>query len=612
LVALTPRQLLSQKDIRLKLIRTREELDGNVVELLGGLDYVRVADAHIHEVKRFAHSAEKRRQTELKHHVAMALFGSGKALTEGFFYLLVLASAVVLAVLGHASFGDILVFSDLFLSVMTPMAEVHRILDEGHESALRVGDLLEMLSRPLDPSFHTAMHRTARLDDAAPIIATEGLRVSYWTADGRAVEALHGVSLQVRRGETIGVVGRSGSGKSTLVKVLMRIVHPSGGRVAIKGMPLEEVSRPTISQLIGYVGQSPFLFNGSVEDNIQYGCQAIRLPEDIRRAAQRACIHDEILAMPAGYDTVIAERGANLSGGQKQRIALARIFLKDPPILILDEATSALDNISERIVQQAIEAARADRTVILVAHRPSTLSDADRILVFDGGRLVEEGPYHELVKQGGVFAEPVLSAGGNSSPPEVGGGAGRRGLIASRCASWRARCAILSQPWHSGRQPLACLLQFEKCRIDPEGRTPQGGGPSGWGATVVSAQAGITSGGRRKSWRIPAAPGRGTKTALPRKRLRTLPGRRWTKRNKQHTRSEKRWAVPPRQSGRKPTTLPRRPAPASKTWAKHCAKTHYARASLGALPRRRPVACARQATISNGKASAAWWKTSAR
>jgi ATP-binding cassette subfamily B protein len=414
-VLLTARQLLSQKDIRLTLIRTREELDGNVVEPLGGLDYVRVADTHAQEVKRMAHSAEKRRRTEFKHHVAMAFFGSGKALAEGFFHLVVLSSAVALAVFGYASFGDILAFSGLFLSVMTPMAEIHRILDEGHEASLRVGDLLELLHQPLDPSYQTHMHRTPRLDDAAPIIATEGLHVSYRAADGRPIEALHDVHLQIRSGETVGVVGRSGSGKSTLVKVLMRIVHASAGRGWLKGLPLAEVSRETISQLIGYVGQSPFIFSGTIEENIHYGTNGICLPEDVQQAAQRACMHDEILAMPHGYSTVVAERGANLSGGQRQRLALARIFLKDPPILILDEATSALDNISERLVQRAIDAARADRTVIMVAHRLSTLHDADRILVFDGGRLVEEGPYHELVKRGGVFTSLVLSAAGHAA-----------------------------------------------------------------------------------------------------------------------------------------------------------------------------------------------------
>ena len=178
-------------------------------------------------------------------------------------------------------------------------------------------------------------------------------------------------------------------------------------------MPIDSVSRESIGELIGYVGQNPFVFSGTIAENIAYGREHAT-EDEIRRAARMACIHEEILAMPGGYDARVAERGQNLSGGQRQRLALARVFLKNPPILILDEGTSALDNISERNVQRAIHAARADRTVILVAHRLSTLLDTDRIFVFDEGRVVETGDYDELVGRGGVFTELVHSAAGDA------------------------------------------------------------------------------------------------------------------------------------------------------------------------------------------------------
>jgi ATP-binding cassette subfamily B protein len=197
----------------------------------------------------------------------------------------------------------------------------------------------------------------------------------------------------------------------------MRLVHPSGGTATLGGLPLELVSRKAIGELVGYVGQSPFLFAGTVAQNIAYGCEDAT-DERIHRAAEMACIHDEIMMMPGGYHAGVAERGQNLSGGQKQRIALARVFLKNPPILVLDEGTSALDNKSERLVQKAINAARADRTVILVAHRLTTLRDADRILVFEDGRIVEVGTYAELVRGGGVFSELVHSAEGYGPAPE--------------------------------------------------------------------------------------------------------------------------------------------------------------------------------------------------
>ena len=206
----------------------------------------------------------------------------------------------------------------------------------------------------------------------------------------------------IRHGETIGVAGRSGCGKTTWLRTMLRLVHPTAGTALIGGVPLESISREAIGRLIGYVGQNPFVFSGSIAANIAYGSADVTA-EQIRRAAEMACIHDEIMRMPGGYKARVAERGQNLSGGQRQRIALARIFLKNPPILILDEGTSALDNISEKFIQQAINAARNDRTVILVAHRLTTLLDTDRILVFDDGRIVETGSYAELLRKNGVF-----------------------------------------------------------------------------------------------------------------------------------------------------------------------------------------------------------------
>lgn len=408
-VALTMWQLLTQKGIRLGLLRTREEMDGTVVEQLGGIDYIRAANTHQAEIARVDRTAERKRSKELRHHFEMSLFGCGKALNEGFFHLLVIAFAISLFIHGGIQNGDILTFSALFLNVMAPLNEIHRFIDEAHESSLRVGDLVEILAQPSDRSFLPLAPRTPTLALDAPLFACDGLEVDYHTADGRARRALNGVSLTIRHGETIGVAGRSGCGKSTWLRVMMRLTHPSAGTASLGGVPLESVTRESIGKLIGYVGQSPFVFSGSLSDNIAYGNEGAT-PEQIRHAAERACLHDEIMAMPGGYDARVTERGQNLSGGQRQRLALARVFLKNPPILILDEGTSALDNISERRVQQAINAAREDRTVILVAHRLTTLLDSDRIFVFDEGRVVESGTYGELVDRRGVFTELVRSA----------------------------------------------------------------------------------------------------------------------------------------------------------------------------------------------------------
>jgi len=408
-MGLTVWQLLSQKGIRLSLLRSREAMDGTVVEQLTGIDYVRAANTHRQEIYRVERTAEDRRAKEIRHQIAMSFFGCGKALNEAFFHLLVIAFAVYLTANGRSSVGDIFAFSGLFLGVMAPLAEIHRFIDEAHESSLRIGDLMELLGQPEDRSFATLETEIPDLHLGRPLFEAEGLRVNYRTRDGRTRRALDGVSMMIFHGETIGVAGRSGSGKSTWLRVMMRLAHPSGGLARLAGLPLESISREAIGELIGYVGQNPFVFAGTIAENIAYGHEWTG-PEDIRRAAMLACIHEEILEMPGGYDAQVAERGQNLSGGQRQRLALARVFLKNPPVLILDEGTSALDNISERKVQQAINAARADRTVILVAHRLSTLLDADRILVFEDGRVVETGSFEDLVLSGGTFAELVRSA----------------------------------------------------------------------------------------------------------------------------------------------------------------------------------------------------------
>ncbi len=401
---LTVRQLISQKGVRLSLMHSREVMDGTVVEQLGGIDYVRAANTQQRELARVTKVAERMRAREIRHHFQMSLFGCGKALTEGLFHITILAFSVYLAIQGTISFGDILTFSMLFLSVMAPLNEIHRVLDEGHECSLLVGDLMKMLAEPIDCSFAPARVEEPRLQPGAPLVTVRDLRVEYLTADGQQKQALKGVSMTIRHGETIGVAGRSGCGKSTWLRVLMRLTHPAGGSVEFGGVPLEAVSREAIGRLIGYVGQSPFVFAGTIAENIAYGSDDVT-PEAVEEAARKACIHDEILAMPGGYEAEVAERGQNLSGGQRQRLALARVFLKNPPLLILDEGTSALDTISERRVHQAISAARADRTVILVAHRLSTLLDTDRIFVFDDGHVVETGTYAELLLKNGVFAD---------------------------------------------------------------------------------------------------------------------------------------------------------------------------------------------------------------
>jgi ATP-binding cassette, subfamily B, bacterial MsbA len=229
-------------------------------------------------------------------------------------------------------------------------------------------------------------------------IRYEGVTFSY---DGER-EVLDRLDLEVPRGQILAIVGPSGSGKTTLVNLLPRLFDVSGGRVSIDGMDVREATLASLRGQIGIVTQETVLFNDNVTANIAYG-DASPSPEKVRSAAREALAHDFIEALPSGYDTVIGEGGFSLSGGQRQRLAIARALYKDPAILILDEATSALDSESEYLVQQALFHLLKGRTTLVIAHRLATVQSAHRIVVLDGGRIVESGTHEELVALGGLY-----------------------------------------------------------------------------------------------------------------------------------------------------------------------------------------------------------------
>jgi ATP-binding cassette, subfamily B, bacterial len=439
-VYLTLRQLNNQKGIRLQLMRDSEQIDGTIVEQLHGAEYLRVANTYDRELQRLQSEMERRRKREVMHHFQMSLYGSGKALNEGVFHVSVLALASYLAFQGTITVGEVLAFSVLFLNVMAPLNEIHRVIDEGHEASLRLADYLDLVNKPVDRSFNVTDEHISNPEPTAiatgaaqhndvqnnadvklnPAFATIGERsnekyiqfvditAGYKLHEANRKPVLSDLSLSIARGETIGVAGASGSGKSTWVKVLLRLLHPASGRLIVGDRDIDDVSRAWIAENVGYVGQNPFVFSGTIAANITYGCNNIEQSQ-IEMAAKDACLHDEIMRMNGGYEAHIEEMGRNLSGGQRQRLALARLMLKDPPVLILDEATSALDNISERHIQRALANKAKQHTTILIAHRLTTLKHCDRIFVFDEGQIAETGNYESLIQQDGIFAELVRS-----------------------------------------------------------------------------------------------------------------------------------------------------------------------------------------------------------
>ena len=397
------KQISSQKGIRVSLLRGKEKIDGTVVEMLGGIETIRVLNTENMEMAKVEEVAEDLRKREIKHHIFMALFDSAKYLNEGFFYILVISLSILFSAQGIISKGDILVYSILFISITAPLREIHRILDQAHESSILVNDLYILLNEPLDESFNQKSEKTKDRTDENLAIIIKNVSFAY---PNRAGNTLNSINLRINYGEKIGIAGASGCGKSTLIKILLRLLHNYSGEINIFGKDLKSISREEIAAKIAYIPQKTYIFSGSIRDNIVYGCLKKNITKDeIVEASKKANIYNEIIHSLGGFEGRVTENGNNLSGGQKQRIALARLILKSPELFIFDEATSALDNTNEVLIQKNIEQLFKNKTMITIAHRLTTLKNSDRILVFDKGEVVQEGAFKELANKRGLFQD---------------------------------------------------------------------------------------------------------------------------------------------------------------------------------------------------------------
>jgi ATP-binding cassette subfamily B protein len=276
------------------------------------------------------------------------------------------------------------------------LSEIWGELQRASGATERLVELLNIEDTVQDPASGLALPQGGR-----GAIAFENVVFHYPTRPES--HALDGVSFTIRPGETVALVGPSGAGKSTVFQLLLRFYDPGSGRITLDGVPLTDMSRDAFRRAMALVPQDPVIFADSARENIRFG-RPDASDEEVEVAARAAAAHDFLKDLPQGYDTYVGERGLMLSGGQKQRIAIARAILRDAPILLLDEATSALDAESERLVQDAVARLSEERTTLIVAHRLATVKQADRILVFEDGRIVAEGTHDSLVAEGGLYA----------------------------------------------------------------------------------------------------------------------------------------------------------------------------------------------------------------
>jgi len=368
-------------------------------ENLGAIRTMQAFNAEPATMKRFRHAVEEAYQA------ARSTTGARALLTTVAIFL---AFASVVAVLwlgaqdvlaGRITGGllsQFVLYAVFGASSLGQLSEVWSEISAAAGAAGRIAEILAIKPKIAAPAQPQAMPQPARGH-----VAFDDVRFAYPSRPD--VEALAGLSFQVKSGETIALVGPSGAGKSTVFQLLLRFYDPVAGRVLVDDVDVSNVDPVDLRARIALVPQEPVVFGASIADNIRYGSEGASM-EDVVAAAKRAAADEFIVAMPGGYEARVGERGVTLSGGQRQRLAIARAILKNAPILLLDEATSALDAENETLVQAALEGLMGTRTTIVIAHRLATVLKADRILVLDGGRIVEEGDHASLVARGGLYA----------------------------------------------------------------------------------------------------------------------------------------------------------------------------------------------------------------
>jgi ATP-binding cassette, subfamily B, bacterial len=403
-----------QKKLGPRYSAVREQvgiLNGQLSNNLSGIATIKSYTAEQHEVERIRRDSNEYQSRNGQAIVLSSAFSPliRMVIVAGFIAIMVFGAQMVLdGALAVGTYSVLVFITQRLLWPLTTLGETFDQYQRAMASTTRILDLIDTV-----PQMQSGATRLKR-DDVAGDVRFEDVRFGY--QDGFPV--LKGLSLDIPAGETAAIVGATGAGKSTVVKLLLRFYDVTGGRVLVDGQDVRDLHVQDLRGAIGLVSQDVFLFHGTVRENIAYG--TFDADDDaIIEAAKAAEAHDFIMKLPQGYATVVGERGQKLSGGQRQRLSIARAVLKNPPILILDEATSSVDNETEAAIQRSMERIAIGRTTIVIAHRLSTVRNADRIFVLENGTLREQGKHDELAQGDGIYAtlwrvqmgEHLLAAG---------------------------------------------------------------------------------------------------------------------------------------------------------------------------------------------------------
>jgi len=401
-LAMAPLVVVIVQLFSIRLRRSSREVQGAmgaitqvIDETIGGHKVVKLFGGQEYERRRFGEEANHVRRHLMKQATAIAASAPIVQLIAAIALAVVIWFAMGQSASEQLSVGDFAAFVAGMLLLMAPLKRVTDINEYVQKGLAASESVFQLIDEEAEPD-----RGTLALPRARGEIRFENVGFRYGTSERPALE---GIELAIRPGQTVALVGPSGAGKTTLANLVPRFYHPTQGRVLLDGHDLETLTLVSLRANIALVSQDVVLFNDTVAANIAYGAMNAAAEADIAAAAEAAHAMEFIRAMPQGLETLIGENGVRLSGGQRQRLAIARALLKNAPVLVLDEATSALDTESERHVQAALEALMRGRTTIVIAHRLSTVENADRIVVLDRGRIAETGTHRELLERGGTY-----------------------------------------------------------------------------------------------------------------------------------------------------------------------------------------------------------------